>query len=423
MRQRRLIPFYIAVLYLSVPVSAQQTIVATTRSIDWSHAGVSGGIPVRSTICATLSPGATAAQIGSAISACPAGQVVKLNAGTYSISGIDFGGGKLNVTLRGAGADQTFLVFSASKTCSGGGQQADVCMMGNDNNWPGGPTNVANWTAGYAQGATVITLSSTTNLSVGKTIDLDQLDDSADTGAVFVCEIGICNEDGSNGGPSGGQRSNRGQQQLVKVTAISGSQVTISPGLYMPNWRSGQSPQAWWATNQSSMLGIENVSVDHTNSDALYGIDLKNCNDCWVRGVRSVNSNKAHVHLQSSPRVTVRDSYFYGSQNAATQSYGVEAFPSGDALIENNVFHRETGPLKMNGECEGCVLSYNFSINDWLTPSSTWLNQSTGLHSVVNYLLMEGNVGSGLYWIFFTARIISIRRSAIAGMGSSRMMG
>jgi hypothetical protein len=114
-----------------------------------------------------------------------------------------------------------------------------------------------------------------------------------------------------------------------------------------------------------------------------------------VKGVRSINSNKSHVHLQSSPRAIVRDSYFYGTKNAATQSYGLEASSSGDSLVENNIFQKVEGPLKMNGECAGCVLAYNFSINDYYTPSSTWLNQSTGLHSVVDMLLIEGNVGSG----------------------------
>jgi hypothetical protein len=74
--------------------------------IDWSQAGVSGGIRNRTTICATLNPGATAGQINSAIAACPSGQVVKLNAGTYSLSsGIDFNA-RSSVTLRGDGPDR-----------------------------------------------------------------------------------------------------------------------------------------------------------------------------------------------------------------------------------------------------------------------------------------------------------------------------
>ena len=84
--------------------------VPSNRRIDWTYTGVPGGIPNRTTICATFSPGATAAAITSAINACNNG-VVFLNAGTYTAASL---GGtiqvyKSNVTLRGAGADQTIL--------------------------------------------------------------------------------------------------------------------------------------------------------------------------------------------------------------------------------------------------------------------------------------------------------------------------
>src|SRR5437899_8675883 len=57
-----------------------------SRAIDWSHAGVPGGIPNRTTLCASLNPGSTAAQVEAAIAACPAGQVVFLKNGTFTLS-------------------------------------------------------------------------------------------------------------------------------------------------------------------------------------------------------------------------------------------------------------------------------------------------------------------------------------------------
>ena len=44
-------------LTLMQRAGAQQTILAPTRGIDWSKVGIAGGIPVRTTRCATLSPG------------------------------------------------------------------------------------------------------------------------------------------------------------------------------------------------------------------------------------------------------------------------------------------------------------------------------------------------------------------------------
>ena len=85
-----------------------------TRAIDWSEAGIPGGVPNRTTNCATLnaatygngSSDATSA-IHSALSSCHAGQVVLLSAGTFLVKGnIQV---PANVTLRGAGANQTIL--------------------------------------------------------------------------------------------------------------------------------------------------------------------------------------------------------------------------------------------------------------------------------------------------------------------------
>src|SRR5438477_1209460 len=56
--------FLISALCLYFSSAAQaQTVLSAARRIDWSQAGVVGSIPSRSTVCATLSPGATAAQI------------------------------------------------------------------------------------------------------------------------------------------------------------------------------------------------------------------------------------------------------------------------------------------------------------------------------------------------------------------------
>jgi hypothetical protein len=66
--------------------SDAQTLISSARRIDWTQAGITGGIPYRKTICATLSPGATFTQINSAIAACNNG-VVFLNPGTYNLAG------------------------------------------------------------------------------------------------------------------------------------------------------------------------------------------------------------------------------------------------------------------------------------------------------------------------------------------------
>ena len=192
-----------------------QTIIGATRSIDWTQAGITGGIPNRQTVCATLSPGATYTQINSAIAACNNG-VVFLNAGTYNLAGGIVFNNKSNVTLRGSGPDQTFLKFTAGSSC--GGLGGDLCMINGDADCGGcgSPSNVANWTGGYRRcgGHHLGALTSGMRPAVGQMIFLDQNDDSnSDTGQIWVCQTAnVCS---SNPG-SGNGRPGRGQQQAVQ---------------------------------------------------------------------------------------------------------------------------------------------------------------------------------------------------------------
>src|SRR5438445_3009065 len=231
-----------------------------SRAIDWSHAGIPGGIPNRATICASLDPGSTAAQIDAAIAACPPDQVVFLTAGTFTLSaGLNM---KSDVTLRGAGANRTKLVFTGTTPCDRGPPPYPVICFKGSFSWAGGVENSADWTAGYGKGSTVITLSNTANLRAGESfLILDQVDDAADGGDIYNC--GIAN--GCVGQGSDGMRTApggyRNQRQIVKVTSMAGDQVTITPGIYMPNWRSSQAPQAWWPTTVLRRAGIENMTI------------------------------------------------------------------------------------------------------------------------------------------------------------------
>ena len=397
----RLLFFFCA---LAVAATADAQPISASRRIDWSAAGVPGGIPVRATVCAALDARATAAQINGAIASCPAGQVVTLAAGTYNLStGIVFNG-KNNVTLRGAGPDRTFLVFAAGNSC--GGLGGDVCFMNGDTNFSAAPGNVANWTAGYAAGTAIITIGANTagrtKPSVGTLLTLDQLDDAdADNGALWICQKkNVCSQQGG----VGQGRPGRGQTQIVQVTSISSGPcpctATISPGLYMPNWRASQSPGAWWSSSLPiSGSGVEDLSMDHTASSADAGVFIFNGYGIWVKNVRSLNAHQKHVWMYQTVHTTIRDSYFYGTQRAASESYATDTFSGGDQLIENNIFQHVASPM-LNEGGEGTVHAYNYAVDDYYTAGGSapqWQQASSYQHAVGNaFLLWEGNVGIGL---------------------------
>src|SRR5450631_330966 len=157
MRQqnRFLLPLLLLCLGLHSQAQNWSGILDPSRAINWSQAGA-GTIPSRSTICTTLNPGANAAQINTAIANCPANQTVFLSAGTYNLSGGLTVYNKSNVTLRGAGSNQTFLVFSS------GGTGGVIYTTNPDTNYSDDPHNVGTWTSGYSAGATSIILGSVT---------------------------------------------------------------------------------------------------------------------------------------------------------------------------------------------------------------------------------------------------------------------
>lgn len=381
-------------------VRAQQWsgVIGSSRAVDWSTAGVKGGIPNRTTTCATLNPGATAAQINSAISACPSGQVVMLNAGTYTLSGgIVFS--KSGVTLRGQGADATKLIIngttsgcslfyqSAFRMCTGSGN------IGSTDGGGAGPDHSATWSAGYAQGSAVITLSNTTGLAVGSTIFLDQANDGSDgfpaAGDLFLCDS--TSNGCSNQGGNSFARVGRVQTELHEVTAISGSSVTISPGVLGPNYRSSQSPGAWWG-NSSVVLqnsGVENLTIDFTaGGDA--GIEIVNATNCWVKGVRLLQTGGPgsfvfHVLIVNGFRVETRDNYFYGPTTQGNTQYSYTPHVSGSLLLQNNIFHHSVAGMIPNDPEMGSVYAYNY-VDD------LYYSGAVQLHSAGSMLnLYEGN--------------------------------
>jgi hypothetical protein len=428
--QRRIVFPLISLLLCFSQFSHAQSwsgIIDPSRAVNWSNVGIPGGIPNRTTICATLSSGATTSTINAAIAACPSGQVVFLNAGTYSISGGIAFNGRSNVTLRGAGPTKTILNFTGGDSC--GGLGGDICLDPNPPYYNGssivlpGGSQSANWTAGYAQGTTSITLDKAP--PVNQIIILDQASDTSDTGGLFFCNLASCNNEGAVSAPGRTISGNiRSQQQVVMVMAVSGSgpyTVTISPGIYATNWRSSQTPGAWWA-GQVVLDGVENLTINNSASSAASGIYMYSCYECWVKNVISLDGNRNHIWFYQSARDVVRDSYFYGTHNGAEESYGIEPSQTSDDLVENNIFDSISSP-DIGATSEGMVWGYNFSTKNVFNPSANWMQTSYASHNTANaYNLYEGNQFNGLDtdddW--GTSGVMTYFRNQLAGSQSGK---
>ena len=115
LRSRLLLLILLGCPALSQAQQLSSGIISPSRAIDWTQAGIPGGLPdgswsqCGSTIAAYTG---TTATISSRIQSCKANQYVLLGQGTFNLNGsIDFGS-KSHVVLRGSGANSTFIVFS-----------------------------------------------------------------------------------------------------------------------------------------------------------------------------------------------------------------------------------------------------------------------------------------------------------------------
>ncbi len=422
----------IVVILIALPIAsfgqAWSGIINPTRAANWQRAdvGVAGGIPsgtwtqCGATIAAYTGSGSV---ITNAINACGNNQYVLLGPGTFNINdGISIGGfgnQKNNVALRGSGPNSTTLHFTGSGiSCVSGGE--NICVINSNTLYnrsadvepPCGGSNSGhcfNWTGGYAQGATSITIASVGahGIDNGDYIILDRQNEQTDNSGVMNCETTggapfVCSQEGgsNNGRLLGGIDAS--QEQTVQVvagcaTTCNGAgpyTLTITPGLYNNNWGSA-GPVGGWFVNSSQYVGIENLTLDNANASARANIGVANCANCWVKNIRSIYGNRTHIWLQQVYRMEVRDSYFFGTKNSGNQSYGVEDDSADDSLFENNIFQQIVAPF-IGDSGEGSVFGYNYAIDNVYGPSG-WLESTVSSHDAGNnFKLFEGNILSNI---------------------------
>ena len=345
------------------PTLASADPVPASRRIDWTSAGVPGGIPNRTNICATFNPGAAATTINNAIASCSAsgGGVVYLNAGTYNVTDINVYDD--NVTLRGAGADKTVL------------QGCNIVNLGNGFNTSSGISIVG----GGAKDSTTITLSSTTGLAVNQMIEIDRDDDPS----LVVSTTG----------------GSRHMTQVNMIAAISGNTVTVRNPLI---WDfSVGNPRIKWTFANTRFSGVENLKLDHSGTSGCTNFLLQYCYGCWLKGVHSYKPSGYHITILGTLNGEIRDSYIadaqtYGSNNGGLAVYGNALYGSNSSWkIENNIFNRVFPGVELQNSSSGFYVGYNYGYATMAAPTNgpvTWMfTDNHGPHDMMN--LWEGNIG------------------------------
>jgi hypothetical protein len=398
------------------------------RRTDWTTAGVEGGIPTASwstcttSACNTVSEGTvTSSSLNSAVSGAPANTIVSIPSGSFTLESsiiID----RSNVAIRGQGADKTKLVFTgglASGRCGLGNgfmnAVISVCAGGDNLIITGGARHTAPWTAGYSRGTTRITLDcspcSSAGLEQNGIIILDQADDTVSDGVTDghpgAGDILNCKSTSPCSGDGGGtySRSGRTHAEVHRVVSVSGSDVTITPPIYSPDFRSAKSPGAWWGNYSRAPIdilhdvGIERMSIDMTalghNTSAGEFLNVRNF---WFTQNRVVINTSANafflpVYPVQSVFGEVSHNYFYGAPtpNSNNTNYTITPHLTTALLMQNNIFHATPSGFAPNDPDVGSVYAYSVAEDVWFEPAAQ-------LHdSGMIYALFEGNQIGGFY--------------------------
>jgi hypothetical protein len=361
-------------------VAATSDIVPQERLYDWTYAGIPGGIPARTTIYTTLGSGATAAQINSALSACPSGQVVSLSAGTYSVSQISFGS-KSGVTLRGAGAGQTIIRptndYGIVHEVTEFSESAGIAVA-----------------SGYTKGSTVITLASapTSSFVAGR--------------LVIIAENASANKWGTGigtyyrtGFPSGSNvydlTSTRIFHFTSRIVSVSGNKITLASPIPL-DFTASLNVKAYATTSApTSMCGIENLTIDNQNNHD-YPIRFQGADRCWVKNVEIKNvtgSDIGQIKVDWSFQIEIRRCYIHNATGWPSQADGYASsfnYGSSNCLIIDCITYRVADLCETNG-ASGCAYLYNYGVeHNRASDYARGITLDHGPHGYMN--LAEGNI-------------------------------
>jgi hypothetical protein len=319
------------------------------------------GLPVRTTVCATLTPG-QASTLQSTLDGCASGSVVELQAGTYTVPAtINVPSG---VVLRGAGSSGSGATIVALAS----GQVGPVLAIG-----PGTTYDQACYQDSYATAVplTADAKKETTTVSVAAGSssafaagDLALIDQSDDTAVVNEGDCLYFK-----------RKPAWGVSERVEIASVSGGTLTLSTPLHWTFQTSQTAQISKVSTPITRWAGVEHLRVQGGNGVDQYdgqkagGIDVSNAAYSWIEDVQTDGTlTGMHVTLTGAYRCVVRDSHFH---NSALYGFGVDNYGivtrcgAADNLIENNIARYMDKPILFNNSGGGNVVGYNYADNEW----------------------------------------------------------
>ena len=449
-------------------------VIPADRNFAWNPGLTSkGGIPNRTVVCATLSPGAN---IQAALDSCPAGQVVKLNAGTFTVNNyllLHSG-----ITLRGSGAGQTILVkTNGAKPRSSTAVAGTMGILTPANNayivpdsqpviivgatrWPhpGGDSSSAsqNLTSDGVAGSNSVTITNANGFTPGQFVLLDELSGATYQPVVTGFGCSDCtvlqsdrvawnihnphqNGDDPPEAKSWFMRTDRPTNEIKEIESVSGDTITFTSPLSI-GYRVSHSAQLtrYTVTDRDSRqvvnAGVENLSLKGGSDGAL---NFESAAYSWAKNVEVTQWLGAGVAIDNSFRVELRDSYIHQGSwpMPGGGGYAVSvANGSSEVLIENNIMTDVNKVMVFRSSGTGSVVGYNYADDGWIWGTEGWVEVGINASHMAgpHHVLFEGNYsfnadsdythGNAIYLTFFR-NWLSGQRHSFSDSGNVREVG
>jgi hypothetical protein len=431
---------------------------AWSASANWRKAGMLsvGGIPNRTAVCgATLSPRGggkdDTANIQEAIEKCPAGQVLQLAAGTFTINEGEYIQLDQGITIRGSGTCNR----SISPYCStvitvhnGAVLGQYVCGQATCNWSPAILVSPSRWgvtwtpttlTADAAQGATSVHVANRTAFAVGQWVLLDEASgaswqtDPEHYGKVWAAPDWASAASGPATGRVMWQKHNPSQSfddfasneypytpnstgcyysfcdrptsELHLITGIAAgagetATITFDSPLTIAYRESGNHKAQLYYPSQPFIqhAGVENLTIEHSDQGAVV---FQDCAYCWAKNVEATVFLNGAFDMNYAARVELNQVYDHTCawpvnggggytidlQNATTEIYVVNSI----SVQCNKVITIRSGGA-------GTVVAYNYMDDQFISGSDSWQEIGiNGSHAAgSHHTLFEGNYGSNL---------------------------
>ena len=386
-------------------------------SANWQMAGLLsvGGIPNRTTQCgATISPRGSGqddtANIQNAINSCPAGQVVQLSAGTFTITEGSTIHLNKAVTLRGAGPTATVLNRPNGATVGsyfpGSSPSAIIFVQGSSASGSTVPL-----TADAAQGSYSVQVSSASGYSVGEIVLLDeasgagwqtdrsqqgqQIWASPDYRVVYnIHNPGISGDDGTNVEGFFQVHADHPTNEMHQVSAISGNTITFDSPVTI-SYRVSHGAQLTPMISGPINAGVEELAVKGGDDS---NIHFNTAAYAWAKDVDDSYYLNDGFRIEQSFRLQLEGVYVHDAVWPVPGGAGYNislAYGSSENLIENSISVRANKVMVARASGTGSVIAYNYMDDGFISGSDGWVEIGLNASHLVgpHHVLFEGNWG------------------------------